>query len=98
VAVLPALSERGVPAVFKPLRGDVSCLPVGWLDGAVGDARGAPVVAALAFGGLGEGGQAGAVDAAQPLLVPGAEVVAGACADDHHAGDVLRGGAVPACP
>jgi hypothetical protein len=36
------------------------------------------------------------VDAAQPLLMPDAEVVAGAGAEDHHAGDVLRGGAVPA--
>jgi hypothetical protein len=71
---------------------------MGWLDVVVGDARGAPVVAALAFGDLGQGRQAGAVDAAQPPLVTGAEVVAGACADDHHAGDVLRGGAVPACP
>lgn len=66
------------------------------LAGLVRDAPGAPVVLALDFGDLGHCCQAGTVEAPQPLLVPGAEVVAGG-ADDHHAVDVLRGGAVPVC-
>jgi hypothetical protein len=96
VPVVPAFGECGMPVGFQPLPGDVLGLPVSAGDVLVGDVRGAPIVAALAVGDLGQGRQAGTVDATQPLLMPGAQVVAGAGADDHHAGDVLRGGAMPA--
>lgn len=65
---LPSLGERGVPPDCQPLAGDVPCLLVSAGDVLARDVRGAPVVAALAFGDLGEGRQAEAADAAQPLL------------------------------
>src|SRR5580700_2236234 len=56
VPVVPAFGERGMPAGFQPLPGDVLGLPVSTGDVLVGDVRSAPVVAALAVGDLGQGG------------------------------------------
>ena len=91
VPVVPAFGERGMPSGCEPLTGDVPGLLVGACDVRVWEVPGAPVVAALAAGDLGQGRQAGTVDAAQPLPVPQAQVVAGAGPGDHGREPAWRG-------
>jgi hypothetical protein len=93
------LGCRASPAPMRRSRcchDDAACLLVSVREVACGDFPDVPVVPALSIRDLRDRPEVDVTDVVVPEAVADAEVVVGPGPDDDHAGDVLRGGAVPA--